>query len=268
MTNVTQRLERVVILCGGRGYRMETETDLRPKPMITIGERPVLWHIMKIFSHFGYHRFVLALGYKGDVIRDYFLHYHEYSQDFILTLGEDTRVEHQAPSDEPWEIVFAETGVNTTTGGRLLAVQKYLDTPEFLLTYGDGVSDVNLDAVRDLHSRGGRLATVTAVPPASRFGELDIQGEVVRGFSEKPLQSALRINGGFFVLDREALGYIHGDEFFEQAPLTRLAQDGQLGCYLHDGFWQCMDTPTERDHLNALWAQGAPWSVWDQGSDK
>jgi glucose-1-phosphate cytidylyltransferase len=247
---------------------MEAETDVRPKPMVPIGERPVLWHIMKIYSHFGYRRFVLCLGYKGDAIRDYFLRYHEYTQDFIVTLGDQTRVEHQRPADEDWEIVLAETGINTTTGGRLLAIRQYLDTPSFLMTYGDGVSDVNLDAVVDLHQRAGRLATMTAVPAASRFGEVDFEGDLVHGFTEKPEQGAVRINGGFFVLEREALDAIEGDEFFEAAPLSRLAAAGQLSCYLHEGFWQCMDTPTERDRLNALWREHPPWAVWHQEGER
>jgi glucose-1-phosphate cytidylyltransferase len=262
MTESSPKPERVVILCGGRGYRMEGETDVRPKPMIPIGDRPVLWHIMKIYSHYGYNRFVLCLGYKGDAIRDYFLRYHEYTQDFIVRLGERTEVEHQAPSEEKWEIVLAETGINTTTGGRMLAIRDYLDTPCFLMTYGDGVSNVNLEALMAAHREAGRLATMTAVPPASRFGEVDFEGDLIRGFSEKPAQSAMRINGGFFVLERETLDYIHGDEFFEAEPMTRLAAAGQLTGFLHEGFWECMDTPTERDRLNARWRADAPWAIW------
>jgi glucose-1-phosphate cytidylyltransferase len=257
-----QRPERVVILCGGRGYRMGEETDLRPKPMVPIGGRPILWHIMKIYSHFGFRRFVLCLGYKGDMIRDYFLLYHHYSQDFIIRTGACTNVEHIAPADEEWEIVMAETGATTTTGGRLKAIERYIDTDTFMMTYGDGLSDVNVAALVKAHQEDGRLATLTAVHPAGRFGELDIRGSQVAGFAEKPEATKARINGGFMALDRRVLSYIDSDVFFEQTPMTRLAHEGQLGCYVHDGFWQCMDTPAERDKLNELWDDGAPWALW------
>lgn len=256
------RPERVVILCGGRGYRMGEESEVRPKPMTLIGNRPVLWHIMKIYAYFGYRRFVLCLGYKGDLIRDYFLRLHEYTQDVVITTGAQTRIECLGPCDEDWEIVLAETGIATTTGGRLLAVRRYLDTPRFLMTYGDGVADVDLDALVAAHQAGGRLATLTAVPPSARFGELEIEGDLVRGFAEKPVRSHMRINGGFFVLEQGALDYIPGDVFFEREPLMNLARDGQLGCFHHEGFWQCMDTPAERDYLNQLWEGDAPWALW------
>lgn len=253
-----------MILCGGRGYRMGEETDLRPKPMVLIGGRPILWHIMKTYSHFGYQRFVLCLGYKGDMIRDYFLRYHHYTQDLIVRTGERTRVEHVAPSDEEWEIVLAETGASAATGSRLKTIERYIDTPRFMMTYGDGLADVDLDALVQAHVSAGRLATLTAVRPAGRFGELDIAGSEVTGFAEKPETTRSRVNGGFFVLERKVLDYIEGDVFFEQAPLARLAHEGQLACYLHDGFWQCMDTPAERDRLNALWETSAPWAVWQR----
>ena len=262
MTPYPERPERVVILCGGRGYRMGEESELRPKPMTPIGNRPVLWHIMKIYSFFGFRRFVLCLGYKGDLIRDYFLRLHEYTQDVMLTYGAATVVECLTPCEEQWEIILAETGANTTTGGRLQAVSKYLDTPRFLMTYGDGVSDVDLDALMRFHENGHRLATLTAVPPSARFGELEVEGDLITGFAEKPQRSHMRINGGFFVLERGVLDYLQGDVFFEREPLMKLAHDGQLGCFHHEGFWQCMDTPNERDLLNQLWEDSAPWARW------
>ena len=261
--------ERVVILCGGRGYRMGDETDVRPKPMIQIGNRPIVWHVMKIYSHFGYRRFVLCLGYKGDMFRDYFLHYHEYSQNFIVRTIQEPRVENLYPCDEDWEIVLAETGTNTTTGGRMRAIEHLIDTPHFLMTYGDGVADVDIDALVALHSAKGRVATLTAVHPGPRFGELETEGDLVRGFKEKPESSkSFLINGGFFALQQDVFQYIQDDVFFEAAPIARLAQEEQLGCYTHHGFWQCMDTPAERDYLNELWQTGAPWAQWDKKGER
>ena len=258
--------ERVVILCGGRGYRMGEETDARPKPMILVGNRPIVWHIMKTYAHFGYRRFVLCLGYRGDMFRDYFLHFHQYTQDFIVRTGGQTTVEFVDPCEEEWEIVMAETGVTTTTGGRLRAIEKYIDTPEFHMTYGDGVADVDVTALAQFHREQGRLATVTAVHPKSRFGELDIQGDQVSGFAEKPeTHQHFRINGGFFVLNQGVFDYIHEDVFLERGPLGDLCRDGQLSAFAHDGFWQCMDTPAERDYLNQLWETDPPWAVWRKG---
>jgi glucose-1-phosphate cytidylyltransferase len=244
---------------------MGEETDLLPKPMISVGHRPILWHIMKIYSHFGYRRFVLCLGYKGDLIRDYFLHYHEYSQDFIVRTSEKPGVENLQPCDEDWEIVLAETGTKTTTGGRLRAIRHLIDTDHFLMTYGDGVADVNINAVVALHEEKRRLATLTAVHPGPRFGELETDGDLVRGFKEKPESSRnFLINGGFFVLHKDVFDYIKDDVFFEAGPIAQLAQDGQLGCYTHHGFWQCMDTPAERDYLNQLWDTRPPWALWNK----
>ena len=260
---IAHRPERVVILCGGRGYRMGEETDARPKPMIMIGDRPIVWHIMKTYSHFGYRRFVLCLGYKGDLFRDYFLKYHEYSQDLIIRTGAKTEVENLVPCDEDWEILLAETGAKTTTGGRLKAIERYIDTPHFLMTYGDGLADVNMDALVQFHLQQGRLATLTAVSPRSKFGELSMHGHAVVGFAEKPQDNQnLTINGGFFVLNREVFDYIEEDVFFERGPLNRLSQESQLSGFQHMGFWQCMDTPAERDYLNELWENDAPWALW------
>ncbi|MBU0606558.1 MAG: glucose-1-phosphate cytidylyltransferase [Armatimonadetes bacterium] len=244
---------------------MGDETDVRPKPMIQVGNRPIVWHVMKIYSHFGYRRFVLCLGYKGDMFRDYFLRYHEYTQDFIVRTGRETRVEPMGPCDEEWEIVLAETGLQTTTGGRMRAIAHLIDTPHFLMTYGDGVADVDIDALVARHHSMGRVATLTAVHPSARFGELDTHDGLVRGFAEKPERSTgFLINGGFFVLQKRVFDYIQDDVFFEAAPLTQLAQEGELSHYTHRGFWQCMDTPAERDYLNEVWESGAPWALWDK----
>jgi glucose-1-phosphate cytidylyltransferase len=248
---------------------MGEETDLLPKPMISVGHRPILWHIMKTYSYFGYRRFVLCLGYKGDLIRDYFLHYRDYSQNFIVRTSQEPRVENLRPCDEDWEIVLAETGAKTTTGGRLLAIEHLIDTDHFLMTYGDGVADVDLNAAVALHTERGRLATLTAVHPKPRFGELETEGDLVKGFVEKPDRSRnFLINGGYFTLQKEVFDYIPGDVFFETSPIAKLAQDGQLGCYTHHGFWQCMDTPAERDYLNGLWETGAPWALWNERGEQ
>ena len=253
---------RVVILCGGKGSRFPEETRVRPKPMVMIGDRPILWHIMKLYSHYGFHRFVLCLGHLGNVIRDYFLRYHEHNADVLLRLGEATEIGYLAPCPEKWEIVLAETGGETNTGGRVRAVEQYIDTDWFHLTYGDGVGDVDIAALIESHRQAGTLATLTGVFPRSRYGEMTVEDSRVTAFSEKPDTRDAPINGGFFVLQKEALDYIPGDVPWEAEPLQRLAADGRLSCYTHPGFWQCMDTAAERDHLNSLWPDPAPWAVW------
>jgi len=256
------RRPRVVILCGGRGARFPEETQVRPKPMVTIGGQPILWHIMKLYSHYGLRRFVLCLGYLGNVIRDFFLRYHEHSTDALLRLGAATEIEYVAPCPEDWEILLAETGPETQTGGRVLAVEKYIDTDYFHLTYGDGIGDVDLDALVRCHQQAGRLVTLTGVFPRSHYGEMTVREGEVTSFAEKPELTRAPINGGFFVVQREALRRIPGDVPWEREPLAQLAAEGQLSCYTHRGFWHCMDTAAERDRLNSLWPEPAPWAVW------
>ena len=254
---------KVVILAGGLGTRISEESHLRPKPMIEIGGRPILWHIMKLYSHHGFTEFVICLGYRGYMIKEYFANYVLHSSDVTLdaTTGEITY--HQSAA-EPWKVTLVDTGAETMTGGRLRRVAPYLGET-FCMTYGDGVSDVDIAAQVEFHHRHGRDATVTSVVPPGRYGALDINagGEVER-FTEKPPGDLGLINGGFFVLNRAVLDRIGGDEVsWESAPLNGLARDRQLMSWRHHGFWHAMDTLRDRNHLEQLWAAGgAPWKVW------
>jgi glucose-1-phosphate cytidylyltransferase len=256
----------LVIFCGGQGTRLREETEWKPKPMVPVGEWPLLWHIMRYYSCFGTRRFVLCLGYRGELIREFFLNYHRQWANATVRLGRNS-VDYAAESyiGDDWEIVLANTGVKTMTGGRLAAVAKYLDSENFLLTYGDGLSDVDLNALVDFHLKGGRVATLTAVRPVSRFGELvlDPAGKVER-YAEKPVRAESWINGGFFVCTKEVMHYLpKEDVYFESSPLLRLAEDGQLGAYQHTGFWQCVDTYRELVLVDKLWQQDeAPWKIW------
>lgn len=255
---------KVAILCGGLGTRLREETEFRPKPMVEIGGRPILWHIMKRYAHYGHADFLLALGYKGDVIRDYFLHYEVRHRDFTVTLGKGDIKIHGGHAENDWCVTLAETGANTLTGGRLRRLASYLDSGPFMVTYGDGVADVDLDALLAYHRRMGKLGTVTAVRPSSRFGELGIENGLVSSFQEKPQVHEGWINGGFFVLERKVIDLIGGDdETLEQGLLGLLSKKGELAVYQHQGFWQCMDTYREMELLNDMWrANKAPWKVW------
>lgn len=255
---------KVVILCGGKGTRLREETELRPKPLVEIGGRPILWHIMMHYSRYGFRRFVLCLGYKGDMIKDYVMRLPYRHGDFTLDVGAPEAIRFHGPRPEAgWEITCAETGLEALTGARIKRVERYCrDADEILLTYGDGVSDVDLHKLVAHHRASGKVGTVTGVRPQSRFGELVTEGDEVRTFSEKPLLSEGRVNGGFFVFDRRLFDYVTDDDActFEGAPLERMAQDGQLGVYRHDGFWQCMDTWRDLTLLNELWRTNrAPW---------
>ncbi len=255
---------KVAILCGGLGTRLREETEFRPKPMVEIGGRPILWHIMKGYAHFGFNDFVLALGYKGHCIRDYFLQYKAHNTDITVSLGTGELTVHgESHSEDDWVVTLSETGAETLTGGRLKRLSSQLDST-FLATYGDGVSNVNLTELVSHHKKMGKLATVSAVRPSSRFGELRIENGIVTVFQEKPQTNEGWINGGFFVFEREVLELISGDdETLEQGLLTRLADSGQLAVYQHRGFWQCMDTAREMELLNESWRKGnAPWRVW------
>jgi glucose-1-phosphate cytidylyltransferase len=255
---------KVVLLAGGLGTRLREETEFRPKPMVTIGGRPILWHIMKTYAHWGHREFVVCLGYKGDVIRDYFLNYEVRHRDVTVTLGSRDVQIHGAHEETGWSVTLAETGEQTLTGGRLGRVARYLDGARFMVTYGDGVADIDLRRLLEFHRGHGKLATLTAVRPSSRFGEVMIDNDMVSGFQEKPQVQGAWINGGFFVFERAVLDLIGGDEeSLEQSLLTKLTAMRQLAVYQHHGFWQCMDTPREMDLLNDLWRHDkAAWAVW------
>lgn len=255
-----------VILCGGLGTRLREETEFKPKPMVEIGDRPILWHIMKSYASHGFKDFVLALGYKGDAIRDYFLHYEVRNRDFTVTLGNrDIEVHGDSHAEEGWRVTLAETGKETLTGGRLKTLAPYLREGAFMATYGDGVADIDLKALIAHHRSMGKLATVTAVRPSSRYGELDISQGMVRVFKEKPQVHEGWINGGFFVFEPAVLDLIKDEnESLEQGLLMTLADRSELAVYQHEGFWQCMDTFREMQLLNDLWTdKRAPWKSWE-----
>jgi glucose-1-phosphate cytidylyltransferase len=258
----------VLILCGGKGTRLSEETENKPKPMVEIGGMPILWHIMKIYSHYGYNRFILALGYKGDQIKQYFYNYRITGADFSLKLDPTHDVEYlNHATEKHWEIVFVDTGEETLKGGRIKRLEKYIKTDQFHLTYGDGIGDINIDKLVDFHNSHGCIGTVTAVRPPSRFGELNIGDDnTILSLEEKPQMGKGLINGGFFVFDKSMLSYLTEDENcdFEFGPLQQIAETGQLKAYKHDGFWQCMDNVRERDYLDKhVKNNTAPWLIWE-----
>jgi len=255
---------KAVILAGGLGTRIAEETAVRPKPMVEIGGKPILWHIMKIYSAYGINDFVVCCGYKGYLIKEYFANYFLHMSDVTFDMTNHNTMQVHQRSAEPWKVTLIDTGENTATGGRLKRVQAYLGEGDFCLTYGDGVGNVDVAALIRFHQAHQKLATVTAVNPPGRFGALDLQGTRVRNFIEKPSGDGTYINGGFFVLSPKILGYIQDDDtLWERAPLETLAQDGQLEAYIHHGFWQPMDTLRDKQHLEDLWTTGkAPWKVW------
>lgn len=256
--------EKAVILAGGFGTRISEESQQKPKPMIEVGERPLLWHIMKTYSHFGVNHFIICLGYKGYVIKEYFANYSLHGSDVTFDLKTNTIKVHYT-STEPWRVTLVDTGQNTMSGGRLKRIRQYVARDSaFFMTYGDGVADIDIAALAAYHQREGRLATVTAVQPPGRFGALILERGRVSKFEEKPLGDGGWINGGFFVLHPKALDYVAGDSIaWEQEPLTRLAAAGQLSAYKHEGFWQPVDTLRELRALQALWDGGRPpWKLW------
>ena len=255
---------KVVILAGGLGTRLREETEYRPKPMVQIGGRPILWHIMKIYSHHGYNDFVLCLGYKGEMIRDYFLNYETQNRDFTITLGSGKVAILGNHAEDGWRVTLAETGQSTMTGGRLKRIEKYVAGSSFMATYGDGVADLDIESLLGFHRRQGKLATVTAVRPSSRYGELAIENGRVTVFREKPQVNEGWINGGFFVFEPQVFDFIEGDgDTLETGLISRLVERKQLAVYQHEGFWQCMDTYREMRQLDELWGRGgAPWRVW------
>ena len=255
---------KVVILAGGLGTRLSEETQIKPKPMAEIGDKPILWHIMKIYSSYGFNDFIICLGYKGYVIKEYFSNYFLHNSDVTFDMR-DNRVEVHQNATEPWRVTLVDTGAETMTGGRIRRIAPYVEDDAFMLTYGDGVSDVDVAALLADHRASGREATLTAVQPLGRFGALEIGADgTVDSFREKPLGDGDWINGGFFVCQRGVFDRIAGDAtVWEREPLESLAADGQLHAYRHEGFWQPMDTLRDKTHLEGLWASGsAPWKVW------
>lgn len=254
---------KVAILAGGRGTRISEETETIPKPMVEIGGKPILWHIMKTYSKYGFNQFIICLGYKGYIIKEYFSHYFLHKSDITIDLVNNKTIIHNTAS-EPWEITLVDTGLETMTGGRLKRIKKYVKDEPFMMTYGDGVSDININDLVKFHKKSKVLATVTAVQPLGRFGSLDISAnDKVRSFLEKPKGDNSWVNAGYFVLEPEVFKYIEGDDSsWEKKPLEDIAAEGKLAAYKHEGFWKCMDTLRDKFELEHLWQSGkAPWEV-------
>jgi len=256
---------KVILLAGGYGTRIAEETDIKPKPMIEIGGKPILWHIMKIYSHYGFNDFVILLGYKGYYIKEYFANYFLHQSDITIDM-QTNKMEVHNNTSEPWKVTLVDTGLDTMTGGRIKRAQDYIGNEPFLLTYGDGVSDIDIAKSVEFHKSSGKTVTMTAIQPEARFGNLDIDdNQNVKKFIEKPKSEAGWINGGFFVCEPEVIDYISEDEncIFEQKPLQELALDGKMIAFKHHGFWQPMDTLRDNQKLNKLWKdKQAPWKVW------
>lgn len=258
---------KVVILCGGMGTRLREETEFKPKPMVQIGDKPILWHIMKIYMHYGFNEFILCLGYKGEVIKQFFYHYDLMNSDFTIEYDAEGKriLTRHSPPKERWKVTLVDTGIDTLKASRIKMVSKYIDGENFFATYGDGVADINLRELLEFHLSHGKIATVTGVSVASRFGELEIEGNRVVCFKEKVKNSSSFINGGFFVFNRKIFDYIPDTPYceLETDVLERLAHDGELMVYKHRGFWACMDTYRDYEYLNKLWKEKkAFWKVW------
>ena len=254
---------KTIVLAGGLGTRLQEETTIKPKPMVEIGGHPILWHIMKIYAHYGFKEFLVALGYKGEIIKSYFLNYHCLSNSLSVSLKDGNIMPHDGQRED-WTVHLIDTGPQTETGGRIKRLAPWIGDETFMMTYGDGVANIDIEDLVSFHRQHGKLATVTAVRPSARFGSLEFNGNLVKKFAEKSQTAAGWINGGFFVLEPEVLEYIDGDDMiFERGPLERLASDGQLAAYKHDSFWQCMDTLRDVRLLESHWQSGeAPWKVW------
>ena len=254
---------KAVILAGGLGTRISEESHLKPKPMIEIGGKPILWHIMKIYSHHGINDFVICLGYKGYAVKEYFANYFLHTSDVTFDMTSNSMEVH-ARHAEPWRVTLVDTGVDTQTGGRLARVRSYLGDEPFCFTYGDGVADLDIRAAIEFHRGHGKKATVTAIQPPGRYGALGLEEDAVRQFQEKPAGDGAWINGGFFILEPGVFPYIPGDQTaWETQPLQDLARDGELRAFRHQGFWQAMDTLRDKNQLEELWQAGAPWKVWN-----
>lgn len=257
---------KVVILAGGKGSRISEESAARPKPMVEIGGRPILWHIMKIYSFYGYDDFIVCCGYKGHMIKDYFVHYYLFQSDATFGLKERINDYHNSQA-EPWKITLANTGLETLTAGRILKVRDYIGEDEtFMLTYGDGVGNVNIPALLEFHQKSGRIATISTTQPAGRFGAIKISDNgIIESFKEKARKDQSWVNMGFMVFNREVFDYLgDGTQMLEAAPFERLSGEGQMAAYRHPGFWSPMDTVHDRDYLEGLWSKGAaPWKIWN-----
>lgn len=256
---------KVVILAGGLGTRISEESHLKPKPMIEIGDKPILWHIMKEYSHFGFNEFIICLGYKQHIVKEFFADYYLYSSDVTFDLSKNTMEVHNHYA-EPWKVTLVDTGLHTMTGGRIARVKEYIGNETFMLTYGDGVSNVDISKLLEFHRSHGKIGTLTAIAVDQRFGVLDIGKEgVIHEFAEKEEKDSSVVNGGYMVFEPRIFDYIEGDEtVFEKDPLKKLAHDDELRAFLHRGFWKCMDTQREKEQLEKLWASGnAPWKVWE-----
>lgn len=258
---------KVVILAGGYGTRISEESHLKPKPMIEIGEKPILWHIMKEYAYYGFDEFIICGGYKQHIIKEWFANYYLYNCNVTFDFSNHNNMMIHSSEAEPWKVTVVDTGLNTMTGGRIKRIQEYVNHEPFFMTYGDGVSDVNLAELLEYHKSHGKIATLTAAIEEQRFGVLNIQNDnSIASFREKSRLDGNRINAGYMVLEPEIFDYIEGDEtVFEQKPLEKLAQTGELMAYKHDGYWQCMDTKREKDRLDELWKSGnAPWKKWSE----
>lgn len=255
---------KTVILCGGRGTRMREETEFRPKPLVRIGEKPIIWHIMKLYSHYGFRDFLLCVGYKGDMIKRYFMEMYYLNNDFSITTGKHSDIQVHTKNDENWNVTIVDTGLESQTGKRMKRIEKYIDTDDFMLTYGDGLSDVNLKELIETHQKEGKIATLTGVNPNSPFGIFEIKNDIVTAFKEKPILEDV-INGGFMVLNKRVFDYISDANCaFEQEPLHQLARDSEISIYRHKGFWTAMDTYKDIEKINELWASGeSPWKLWE-----
>lgn len=255
---------KVVILAGGLGTRISEESHLRPKPMITIGGKPILWHIMKLYSHYGLNEFIICTGYMGYVIKDYFANYFLHNSDITFDLSKNEITVHQQRA-EPWKVTIVDTGEHTMTGGRIRRIAQYIGDEDFCCTYGDGLSDINISELLAFHKQHGALATVTAIQPPGRFGAMTLQDSAVRSFREKHDYDGLYVNGGFFVLSPKVIEYIKDDDtMWEGEPLEQLAKEGNMHAYRHHGFWQPIDTLRDKNYVEKLWLEGdAAWKVWD-----
>lgn len=257
---------KVVILAGGYGTRISEESGLRPKPMVEIGSKPILWHIMKIYSHFGYNDFVICLGYKGFMIKEYFAHYFLHQSDVTFDFRNDNLQQIHNKYAEPWKVTLVDTGEDSMTGGRIKRIQEYVEDEPFMLTYGDGVSNIDINKLVEFHSKCNKTVTMTSIQTSGRFGVLDIASDQqVRGFQEKPKGEGSWINGGFMVVEPTVFDYLTDDQtIFEREPLENIANDDGLVAYKHDGFWYAMDTLRDKNHLDKLWRNGeAPWKLWE-----
>lgn len=255
---------KVVILCGGKGTRMREETEYRPKPLVEIGGKPIIWHIMKIYSKYGMNDFILCIGYKGDMIKQYFMDMYWRNNDFTLYMNSSEKIEYHTREEEDWKVTILDTGLETMTGGRLKMAEQYIDEDEFMFTYGDGLSDVNFHELLKFHRNTGKIATLTGVHPISPFGVMEVENHIVKSFDEKPVLKDM-INGGYMVLNKKVFDYFPQEDcFFEQEPLKNLVMDHQLAVYEHNGFWTAVDTFKDVERVNNLWnSKQKSWKVWE-----